>query len=291
MILVTTAGKVGGATAAHLAERGEQVRLIVRDPSRHHKLAAVGIELVRGDLGDADTVRHAVHGISGIVLVTSPVRSQEMTVIDRARAEGVGHVTKITTEASADSPIARRRDHYAIEQHLEKSELPYTLLRANAYMQNFLMLAPGIAKASEFASPTGNGRIGMIDVRDVAAAAAAVAMAPSDGAGSVYRLSGPVALSYDDAASILTSVLHRPVRHRAITIEQQEAALVADGVPPSRAHANATALGLFAEGDSDWVTGEAEKLTGQASRTFEQFVTDHAERFRLPPHGIQKATQ
>jgi uncharacterized protein YbjT (DUF2867 family) len=52
---------------------------------------------------------------------------------------------KITSKASADSPIARRRDQAKIESELIASGLGWTLLRNNAYMQNFLMLAPAIA--------------------------------------------------------------------------------------------------------------------------------------------------
>jgi uncharacterized protein YbjT (DUF2867 family) len=58
-----------------------------------------------------------------------------------ARA-GAGHVVKITSKASADSPIARRRAQTEIEKGLIASGLGYTLLRNNAYTQNFLMLAP-----------------------------------------------------------------------------------------------------------------------------------------------------
>ena len=65
---------------------------------------------------------------------------------------GVRHVIKITSKASADSPIARRRGQNEIEAGLAASGLEHTLLRANAYMQNFLALAPRIAKTSSFGS-------------------------------------------------------------------------------------------------------------------------------------------
>lgn len=88
---------------------------------------------------------------------------------------GVDHVVKITSKASADSPNARRRDQTEIENGLIVSRLTYTFLRNNAYMKNFLMLAPAIAKTSSFGSSTGDGRIGMVETRDVAAVAAEIA--------------------------------------------------------------------------------------------------------------------
>jgi uncharacterized protein YbjT (DUF2867 family) len=56
----------------------------------------------------------------------------------------VSHVIKVTSKASADSPVDRRRGQAQIEAHLETTGLAYTLLRANAYMQTLLALAPMI---------------------------------------------------------------------------------------------------------------------------------------------------
>jgi hypothetical protein len=51
-----------------------------------------------------------MRGVSRVVLVTSPVVHQELNVMDSALRAGVEHVVKITSKASADSPIARRRN-------------------------------------------------------------------------------------------------------------------------------------------------------------------------------------
>jgi len=120
-----------------------------------------------------------MRGISAVVLVSPAIPAQELNVVASAAAAGVGHVVKITSKASADSPIARRRDQTEIENGLIASGLGYTLLRNNAYMQNFLMLAPAIAKTGSFGSSTGDGRVGMVDTRDVAAVAAQIAATPA----------------------------------------------------------------------------------------------------------------
>ncbi len=43
--------------------------------------------------------------------------------------------------------------------------------------------------------------------------------------------------------------------------------------------ANAQALGLFAEGDSDWTTDHVTAVLGRPARTFEEFVTDYTASF------------
>ncbi len=200
-------------------------------------------------------------------------------MIEAARGAGATHVTKITSDAAPDSPIQRRRDHHRIEVALAESGTPHTLLRSNAYMQNLLALAPGIAARSEFASSTGDGRIGIVDARDVAAAAATIASSPAEHAGRTYRLSGPASLSYDDIADRLTELLGRTITHRRITTEEQEAAMIELGLPAPVAHANAQALELFAQGDSDWTSPDIERITGRPATGFSVFAAEHAARF------------
>jgi len=279
MILMTTAGKVGGAAARLLAEQGKPVRVLVRDPAKVYGLAQAGVDIAVGDLGVPATIDAAMRDVSAVVLVSPALPGQELNVVDSAVRAGVGHVVKITSVASADSPIARRRDQAAIEQGLIASGLGYTLLRNNAYMQNFLLLAPSIAATSSFGSAAGDGRIGMIDTRDVAAVAAKIAASPAAHAGATYRLSGPESLTYADAATVFSKVLDRLITFYPLTFEEQRQQMVDVGVPERIAEMNAQAITLFAQGDSDWLTRDVLSIVGRPARTFEQFVTDHTEAF------------
>jgi len=279
MILVATAGKVGSEASRLLAGRGDGGRVLVRHPQKAAVLAADGVDVVEGDLDVPATIDAAMHGISCVVLVSPAIPAQEVSIIDSAVRAGVGHVVKITSEASADSPIARRRGQAAIEARLIASGLGYTLLRNNAYMQNFLMLAPAIAANGSFASCADDGRIGMIDTRDVGAVAAEIAASPARHRGKTYWPTGPETLSYADAAATLSTVLGRPITFRRQTIDEERQAMISAGVPESVAEDNAKALGLFADGGADYLTGEVTSLLGQPARTFEQFATDHAEAF------------
>lgn len=279
MILITTAGKVGAEAARLLARRGERVRVLVRDPEKATTLAQAGADVAVGDLGVPATIDAAMRGISAVVLVSPAVPAQELNVVTSAARAGVGHVVKITSKASADSPIARRREQTEIENGLIASGLGYTLLRNNAYMQNFLMLAPTIAKTSGFGSSAGRGRVGMVDTRDVAAVAAEIAASPAAHRGRTYWPTGPASLSYADAAAVLSTVLGRPVTFHPLTFDEQKQAMIDVGVPGHIAEMNAQAVTLFARGDSDWITDDVPSILGRSARTFEQFVTDHEAAF------------
>jgi uncharacterized protein YbjT (DUF2867 family) len=279
MILVTTAGKVGAEAARLLAQQEAPVRILVRNPEKATALTRAGVEVVKGDLQVQATIDAAMHGVSAVVLVSPAIPAQELNVVDSAVRAGVEHVVKITSKASADSPIARRRGQTEIENGLIASGLGYTLLRNNAYMQNFLMLAPAIAKTSSFGSSTGDGRVGLVDARDVAAVAARIALSPASHAAKTYSPTGPERLSYSDVAAVLSKVLGRPITFHRLTFEEQRQAMINVGVPEAIAEMNAQALTLFAQGDSDWITDDVPSLMGRPARTFEQFATDHAAAF------------
>jgi uncharacterized protein YbjT (DUF2867 family) len=67
-ILVTGAtGKVGSRLTKRLAQRGDQVRALVRDPTRAADLREAGLELVEGDLLKVDSLAAAVRGVDAVV--------------------------------------------------------------------------------------------------------------------------------------------------------------------------------------------------------------------------------
>jgi uncharacterized protein YbjT (DUF2867 family) len=284
MILVTTAGKVGPEASCLLGSQGVRVRVIVRNAEKAAALATAGVDVFDGDLEVPATVDAAMEGVSSVVLVTAPVVQQELNVIDSAVRAGVEHVVKITTKASADSPIARRRNHAEIERALTASGLGYTLMRNNAYMQNFLMMAPGIAKTSSFSTATGGGRVGHVDVRDVAALAAQIASAPSAHAGKTYWPTGPEVLSGTEVAEVLSKVLGRTISFHPITFEEQRQAMLDVGLPEAVADDNATAVAMMADGDCDYLTDDVPSILGRPARSFEQFATDYAAAFS-PVHA------
>jgi uncharacterized protein YbjT (DUF2867 family) len=279
MILVTTAGKVGSETARLLAKREVPVRVLVRDAEKAKVLADAGAEIAVGDLAVPASIDEAMAGVKSVVLVSPAVPAQELNVVASAARAGVGHVVKASSKASADSPIARRRWQAEIEAGLAASGVPHTLLRSNAYMHNVLALAPAIAKTSGFGSSAGKGRIGMVDARDVAAVAAAIATSPAPHAGKTYWLTGPELISYYDVAAVLSRLLGRTITYRELTFDQDKGAMIRAGVPEQIAEMNAQAAGLTADGDAAWVTGDVTSLLNRPARSFDEFAADYANAF------------
>ena len=100
--LVTGAtGKVGGAVARALLERGDEVRALVRDPARAAGVLPAGVELVRGDVTEPDTVAAAVRGCE-LVFNAMGFPEQWMkdeAVFERVNARGTETVVRAAAEA------------------------------------------------------------------------------------------------------------------------------------------------------------------------------------------------
>jgi uncharacterized protein YbjT (DUF2867 family) len=279
MILVTTAGKVGSEAVLLLRQQEVPVRVLVRTPERAKALADAGAEIAVGDLDAPLSIDAAMAGVTTVVLVSPGVPAQELNVIHSAARASVEQVVKVTSNASTDSPIARRRWQTEIEAGLTASGLAHTLLRSNAYMQNVLALAPAIANTRGFGSSAGKGRVGMIDARDVAAVAAEIAASPASHAGATYWPTGPELISYSDVAAVLSRLLGTPITYRELSFEDDKDTMIRAGVPEPIAEMNAQAFSMIADGDAAWVTEDVPSLLGRPARSFEQFASDYAAAF------------
>jgi NAD+-dependent farnesol dehydrogenase len=90
MILVTGgAGFLGTRLVQRLAERGEDMRLLVRDPSRAPGPAGVDVDIVAGDVTDDETLRRAVDGCDRVIHAAALVRewAPDPTLFDRVNVE------------------------------------------------------------------------------------------------------------------------------------------------------------------------------------------------------------
>lgn len=292
MILVTGAtGKIGSEAVRLLAGRGVPARALVRDVSRPPQDGSWGgTEIAVGDFDRPDTLDAAAAGTDTLLLISPSLPAQEIAVIDSAVRQGVTHVVKITNhKATEDSPVDRRRDHARIEAHLRASGLAYTLLAPNLLMQNLLLFASTeIRQTRGFTISAGDGRIGMVDSRDVSASAAAVAAEPHSHAGRSYLLTGPELVTYADVAAELTRALGHDVEYRRLTPEQHRPEMVRAGVPEPVAASNAQVFGLIAEGDAAWLSDDVAALTGSVPRTLRTFITDHLTAFTADPHSVHR---
>ncbi len=104
-VLVTgVSGFTGGHLARWLAASGDCVRGLVRDPSRADPaLAAAGVELVRGDLRDPDSLKRATAGLEVVYNIAALYRTAGLPASEyrAVNALGVGAVVEAAAASGA----------------------------------------------------------------------------------------------------------------------------------------------------------------------------------------------
>src|SRR3989475_2982572 len=284
MIVVTGAtGHIGNELVRLLAEKNVPVRALTRDPRRARSMR--GVDWVRADLADADSLPRLFRGADRMFLLTSnsdDMRALQVNSIVAARASGIAHVVKGSALGASDhskSPIGKA--HYEVERALQESGIPWTILRPHGFMQNFLDIAPTIAREGRIRSASGDGKIPFIDARDIAAVAAAALTAPGH-EGKKYVLTGPEALGYGDVARIIGKAVGRPVEYVAESPEEARERLVRAGAP-LWAIDSMLALSAYqrAGGPTAEISKTVEEILGRPPPTFARFVHDYASGFRV----------
>ena len=283
MILLTgVTGKTGGETAKQLLQRGARLRALVRDEAKAGGLKAAGVELVVGDVSDADTVRRALQGAEKAFLTLPNGQhqlEQEKQFTDLAVAAGVKHLVKMSSMESvahAETPIPRA--HWAVEEYIRASGLAWTMVKPNFFMQNLLSSAGSIKTQRKFSLPMGNGTTGMADIRDIAAVCVEV-LTGKGHAGQSYEITGPDVLTFHEVADRFSAVLGENVEYVPMPMEQFRERMK-NVLEPWHLNAVCELFREIAEVGLDHTTDTFRKLLGREPRSVTQFIQDHLSLFK-----------
>ncbi len=283
-ILVTGAtGNVGSILIPILTNLGADVRALTRDESKAQGLKDAGAEVVVGDLEKPDTLDAAFRGVDKVFLTTPPNPNQVIQTkngIEAAKRAGSPFIVRLSAGALKEEiPVALppiSGQHAETDPMLRASGLPYNIIRAHFFMQNIMMAAQTVASEGVVYMAFKDGKVGMIDVRDVADVA--VKVLTEDGhEGKTYTLTGPASISFHDVAAALSKVLGKQVNYVDVPLEAAHEAMI--GMGEWIADAFGKYFEVFSEGYGDFTTPDVEKVTGNPPRSFETFASDFAQVF------------
>lgn len=234
ILMIGATGKTGAETARIIANRGVDVRALVRDRQKAGELERLGIVLVEGDASDPGALDAALENIETLFLATTAdpgLPALHKSIVERARNRGIRRIVKISAAgADAGSSFRFAAVHGHSDDTIMQSGMGWTILRPTFFMQNLLASASVIAQQHAFVQPTGDGRTAYIDARDIAAVAAHVLLTAGHDR-KLYDLTGREALSGDDVARVLSEVLGEPVRFISPDPAQFAQTLAQVGVP------------------------------------------------------------
>jgi uncharacterized protein YbjT (DUF2867 family) len=276
VLVCGAAGTVGRAVLGALRRRGMPSIALVRSAEAADKVRPLASEVRTADMADDPAVSQALTGVESVLLLTKPSPTQlalEERLIRALRSAGVRRVVRISVigaDAQAASPV--RRWHGEAERQLAASGLNAVSLRANFFMQNFLGMRAAIAAKGRFSLPLGNARVSMVDVRDIGDAAARLLEDAASSPGASIDLTGPRALSMDEAATLIGQVWGCPCSYRDLPIDQFEAAMLRNGSPPWLAQALGDLYSDMQAGLNTAVNDDLGAVLGRPSTSFEDFL-------------------
>ncbi|MEV0719001.1 SDR family oxidoreductase [Asanoa sp. NPDC050611] len=277
-ILVTAAnGLVSREVLRALAAVGtEPVRALVRDPESVKKVD--GVEYVAADLDHPATLGPAFEGVDKLWLLTpmgAQAPAQSSDLLWAARQAGVRHVVRLSAIGAAhDAPTRNGRLHALSDEELQESGIAWTILRPTNFMQNLL----GSVNGEEMFGIYGEGRVGAVDVRDIAAVAAEILRSPERHAGRIYTLTGPVSISLHEAAEEAARVLGRPVKYVPRDPEAVRTFLIEVGLPEWYAAMLGEYRAAYGRGWADFTNSHVADVIGRSPRSLAEFIDDHRDQ-------------
>ena len=285
-ILVTGAtGTVGREVVIQLSIMDDvRVRAGVHSIIKGENLKRLpDVEVVEMDFKDRDSLHAAFTHVDKVFLITPFSNDQvEMakTLIDEARAAGVKHIVKLSViKADAVPETMIGRWHREVEKYIEDSGIAYTFLRPSSFMQNFANYdAASIKNDGRFYHTTGNGQVSYIDVRDIAAVAVE-ALTGSGHEGKTYELTGPEALSNQEAAEIIGEATGSQVEFVDVPEEAARNSMLQQHMPEWMVDAMLELEQGYKQNRFSETTDTVEQLAGRPPHSFRHFAQDYRECF------------
>ncbi|QEK50673.1 SDR family oxidoreductase [Pedobacter aquae] len=285
MILVTGAtGQFGKAAINALLEKGikaHQILALVRNEQSAEDLKNMGVGIVMGDYDQYTSLVSAFKGVDKLLFVSGSDiikrHKQHQNVIHAAQEAGVKHLIytsfqrKNETETSPLWIVAQ--SHIQTEQWIKESNISYTILRNNLYM-DFLpgFIGEKVLQTGVIYVPAENGKVSAV-LRSEMAEAAATILATTGHEGKEYNFTNTEAVSYQEIAQLITEVSGKVINYISPSVEEYMKTLSDYGVP-------ADVIGIFssfalaqAKGELDRVSTDLEVLLGRKPSSVKDFLS------------------
>lgn len=289
-ILVTgVTGTVGSEVVKQASNYTDvNVKAAARSVNRIINLEGDRVKTVALDYNKPESMKEALKDVDKLFLLTPDApNAHELAsnLVNEARTAGVRHIVKqsmIGADLKADAEVMRL--HRQAEQIIEESGIPYTFLRPNEFMQNFINFhGHSIKNNNAFYLPMESAKVSVVDVRDIAAVAVKALTENGDNNkhnNKIYLIAGPEALSYHQMAELLSNATGKKISYTSISEEEARAAMKEMGMDDWLINAILELYNYFRKEYASQVSSAVEEVTGKKPIPFTQFARDYVEAFR-----------
>jgi uncharacterized protein YbjT (DUF2867 family) len=290
-ILITgSSGTLGSEVVKQLSGSISDVKVkaAVHSIENANKAQHEKVETIQIDYDKPENLSSAFKGVDKLFLLTHPspkTVEHESNLVNEAKKSGVRYIVKqsvMGADLKADVEVMRL--HRQAEQIIEESKIPYTFLRPNEFMQNFVNFhRHSIKNNNAFYLPAHDAKVSIVDVRDIAEVAVK-ALTDNNGNGIHYDkahlITGLEAISYHYAAEILTTATGRKVDYVSISDEEARGGMKEMGMNDWLINTILELYNYYRKGYASYVSSAVEEVTGRKPITFAQFAKDYAEAFK-----------
>ncbi|HEX4169043.1 MAG TPA: NmrA/HSCARG family protein [Bryobacteraceae bacterium] len=231
LVLVAGAtGHQGGAVMRHLQQKGFSVRAATRNPEepKARGLVGHGTEVVRADLGNAESLAAALEGVYGVFSVQGRTEGVEaeirqgINLADAAKRSRVSQfVYSSVGAADKNTGIPHFDSKFQIEEHIRGTGLPYSIVRPVFFMENWLGMKQAIEGGTLALPLKPDTRLQMIAVDDIGGIVTLAFEHPGKWQGRALDIAGDE-LTMKELAQAFTRVSGRDVRYQQVPWEQFE---------------------------------------------------------------------
>ncbi len=282
-------GTVGSHLVAELHKRGVSPRIAVRAPESTLTNSPVPwptdpggtLDTVGFDFGRPETWGEALSGVQRAFLLYPPgVSVGRITdFVDAAARTGVEHIAFLSILGAGKLPVL---PHRRIERHLLGSPLSQTFLRASYFMQNLTEIhLPEIVARDEIFIPAGNGRVGLVDARDVGAVAATVLTDPQTSSRTI-EVTGPESLGFSSVAEAFSEVLDREITYADTSIPAFALRMYRRDIDPGLIALMIAEYTVMRLGLSARTTSDVSRVLDREPRSIDEFARSYRDTFE--PH-------
>ena len=219
-ILVTGAtGTIGREVTAQLAQRGADVRALVRDPAKAQ--LPEGVVAVQGDMLDVASMRKALEGVTTLFLLNAVVPdefTQALITLNLAREAGIERIVYFSViHSDIYVNVPHFAGKHAVERMIEHMGLHATILRPAYFINNDMSIKDVVLGHGVYPMPIGDKGLAMADVRDIGEVAALELLrretSPEPLPLNRIDVVGPDSLTGAGIAAIWSEALGRPVAY------------------------------------------------------------------------------
>lgn len=245
------------------------------------------VEPVEMDYDKPDSLKDALKDVDRVFLLT-PFQSDMVELSSNflkeiENAGNIKHIVKLSVMGADSEPgIIGSRLHRQVEKMMEDTGIPFTFLRPNFFMQNFVnFFSQSIKEQGAFYLPAGDGRVSFVDVRDIASVAVQTLTKNNVGRhnGKAYNITGPEAISYGDVARILSDQLGKKISYVDISEDAARKGMKESGWDDWTINYMMELFNIIRMGYLSQVSSVIEEVTEKRAISFNQFAKDYSSAF------------